>query len=375
MKIRAALFLLTAAFLAPVASMEAKAYVNPECTPCPPADPCAKCAQIWPDHGPNWIITPHGGPCVACGFDAHITAEFIYWTGREEHLGFAYKETFDTVDSRQTVASKGSIYEPDWNFRPGFRVGVGVLRNHDGWDVYANYTWLVIRNTKNTVRKGKPNEQIIPIGTFTFAGASPDLVTSSSGKWTLDFNVVDLELGRNFFISRYLTLRPHFGLKGTWQKQSFDVSTFSDTSAKLPWDQYLSDNSLDYWGIGICAGLDTAWHLNRCSSVVAEVATCAMWERFTVDAKATRTSSTNAAPNVAVLNVEKSFHTIKPVLELFLGARWETWFCCDNFHFSIEGGWEQQWWGDQNQFFDSATQSRLGDLVLQGFTMKLRLDF
>ena len=27
--------------------------------------------------------------------------------------------------------------------------------------------------------------------------------------WSLKFNVVDLELGRNFFLSQFLTMRPH----------------------------------------------------------------------------------------------------------------------------------------------------------------------
>jgi len=357
-------------------SLFARSYVDPESSPpCPPADPCAQCAQIWPDHGPDWIITPHGGPCVLCGIDVHVTGEFIYWTAREGHLGFAYKETYDTFDGQVSTTSEGSIYEPDWRFRPGFKVGVGLLRNHDGWDVKANYTWLNVDNTKKTARRSKENEKISPIGTFTFAGADPLRVTSSAGKWKLEFNVVDLELGRNFFISRYLILRPHFGLKGTWQKQTFDISTESTTTDGDPYDTFKNDNHLDYWGVGIRAGLDTAWHVNRCTSIVGEIATTALWERFTMDSKAVRSASSGAEPAITTLHVGNNFQTIRPVLELYLGLRWETWFCCDAYHFSIEGGWEEQWWDDQNQFFKSVTETREGDLVMQGFVAKIRLDF
>ena len=88
-------------------------------------------------------------------------------------------------------------------------------------------------------------------------------------------------------------------------------------------------------------------------------------------------------------NVKNDFHTIKPVLELYMGLRWEDWMCCDCYHYSIELGWEEQWWANENQFFSveplvivnngpnrsRLTESRLGDLIMQGLTVKVRFDF
>ena len=121
---------------------------------CPAPDPCAKCAQIWPTRGPDWIITPGAGPCVARGFDVYITVDFIYWTAREDHLGFAFKQT---VDANNSVVSRGNVSQPDWNFRPGFKVGLGFMYNHDGWDAGANYTWFRGRNTKKSVTSDDVN--------------------------------------------------------------------------------------------------------------------------------------------------------------------------------------------------------------------------
>ncbi|NGX38105.1 MAG: hypothetical protein K1000chlam2_01276 [Chlamydiae bacterium] len=354
-------------------------FSNDDC--CPAPDPCDKCAQIWPSRGPDWIITPSAGPCVSKGFDANITADFIYWTAREDHLGFALKESIQTQpDGQITQTDRGRVIHPDWNFEPGFKIGVGYLYDHDGWDIQATYTWLRVRNTKNSVSIDDLNtERILEVGGFgVFAGLSD--VTEASGRWQLDFNVVDLELGRNFFISRYLKLHPHFGLKGTWQDQDYQVDALGVAQEfQVQDNRATSENKhhLEYWGIGILAGLDTTWHFNRCTSFLGNIRVSALWERFEVDNKSTRALLVPQVGNspVTILYAENDFRTIKPVLELFLGLRWETWFCCDGYHFSIEGGWEEQWWSDQNQFFEPTINSREGDLNLQGFTVKMRLDF
>lgn len=344
-----------------------------DCDPCcPPPDPCAKCAQIWPTCGPDWIITPNAGPCVANGFDANITLSFLYWTAREDNLGFGYLESIQTTESGPSVSSQSCVFHPDWNFRPGFKVAFGYLYDHDGWDIEAEYTWLRVRDTKESIAlSDSTTERIQGIWPFSIPLSTAEKVTAF---WQLDFNVIDVEFGRNFFVSRYLKLRPHFGLKGTWQDQCYKVQAngWEDGIASSSSDSH----SLEYWGIGIRAGLDTAWHFNRCLSLVGELAISTLWEKFDAEEK------TDTAPLIVgradpstLLYVENDIRTIKPVIELYLALRWETWFCCEHYHFSIEGGWEEQWWSDQNQLFDAYQQARGGDLFFHGFTLKARIDF
>ncbi len=341
---------------------------------CPSPDPCAKCVQLWPECGPNKTITPNAGPCVSRGWDAHLTVDFIYWTAREDNLEFAYKESVQTLGNATTVTSKGRTFDPDWNFRPGFKIGFGILQDHDGWDVYANYTWFRGRSTKKTVTSDSPaTERISPVGGVTAAGGLSS-IEKMSANWDLDFNTVDLELGRNFFISKYLKLRPHFGLKGSWIDQDYTVDTTGsfDTMSSLG----QSKNEIDTWGIGIRAGLDTAWHMTRCFSFLGDIAVSALWERFEVNGKASNAPSiVGANTPITLLNVENNFFTVKPVVELLIGFRWETWFCCDSYHFSLDAGWEIQWWSDQNQFFLSDLEARTGDLFTHGLTLRFRFDF
>nr|NGX26522.1 hypothetical protein [Chlamydiota bacterium] len=138
----------------------------------------------------------------------------------------------------------------------------------------------------------------------------------------------------------------------------------------------VGSHKIDYWGVGPRAGLDSAWHFSKCFSVIGEVAATALWGRFDSKSLATQTNlTTNVTTVTSQTNLKTEWHSIKPVLEFFLGIRWEDWWCCDGYYTSLDIGWEAQWWGGQNQFVFSHTETRWGDLGLQGLTVRIRFQF
>lgn len=345
---------------------------------CPPKDPCAKCAQLWPSCGPDWIITPGAGPCTADGCDVFITAEFIYWAVRQDHMGFAFSSPTDS-----TVTTLGEFFHPKWRMEPGFKVGLGWLTCIDGWDLYLNYTWLRPRTNTRTV-KPKTGFELFDAN-YTFGNAftefeSETTITQETARWELDFDVLDLEWGRNFYVSQCLYLRPYFGLKGTWQNQRLKTSATAQEreGSTTTFDTILAtgNHKIDYWGIGPRAGLDSAWHFNKCFSVIGEVSATALWGRFNNSSLATRTDTVQDITTVIPqTNLKTEWHSMKPVMEFLLGFRWEDWWCCDEYYISLDLGWEVQWWGGQNQFVFSHTETRWGDLGMQGLTIKARFQF
>jgi hypothetical protein len=351
-----------------VAQMQSQSMSrDPSCPPpkpcCPPKQDCipAKCAQLV--GGPKGEITPNAGPCVACGADLYLTADFIYWAVREDRLALVA-----TTGTHTTAPLKGSYIQPDFKMEPGFKVGLGILFDHDGWDVFAEYTWIRARDltASFTVAPEMAARDILTWG-FSNGGS----VTGGNVSWSLHyFNAVDLELGRNFYVSRYLKLRPHFGLKGTWQKQLYSavLNEPNDATATGSMDQF-------YWGVGIRAGLDAAFHFSKSFSAIGQLALSGLWGQFQPD----RLNLDPALPvgdsPLAPLNVGNNFHTIRPVIEWMLGFRWETYTCDKDFHFAIDAAWELQYWPDQNQFPAYTVQTQGGALVMQGLTLKFRFDF
>jgi hypothetical protein len=330
------------------------------------------------------MITPGAGPCTADGCDFFITADFIYWAVRQDHMGFAFSVPSDPFSQAAVDLGTGEYFHPKGRGEPGFKIGVGWLTDCDGWDVYLNYTWLRGRTSTKTVTPASGFtlfDANFTFGTLTVAeGNSIPQVSWESAKWDLDFNVLVFDWGRNFYISQCLHMRPFFGLKGTWQDQKLETAGVSVDPQTGDTNTSSGNHKSDFGGVGPRAGLNTTWHFSRCFSVLGEVAASAIWGKF--DSKSVvvasivgGTSSVTTLQALPTANLETSFHSVKPVMEFLLGVRWEDWWCCDEYYTSLDLGWEVQWWGGQNQFVFSHTETRWGDLGLQGLTLRARFQF
>ncbi len=375
----------------------------PPCTPvcCPPiVEDCCAFTRCPPVNQ----VTPNAGPRVRNGWDVYGIAAFTYWTAHEDGLAYSYIE--DTSSVLTTNLPFNEIGIPSFDWKPGFKVGIGMDSCYDGWDVFLDYTWF--RSNSNTsslnvdpaattnVVDGywlinAPAIRTLILEASSMLVVPPNITTfdfyeSSNAKWGVQLNVFDLELGRNFFISRRVTLRPYVGLKGMWGRQRFDVQFTDFRAAVGAFDGFSTmSNKISNWGIGIRPGIDTAWHFCESFSVVGEFAFTALWEQF----KVTRVDQSASFIDIAVppfflpagtsfssVNSGVNYYNLKPVIEWFLGFRWETWTCRESFHFAFDAGWEQQIWFGQNQFLRiEALDSDHGDLGIQGLTARFRWDF
>lgn len=332
-------------------------------------------------------ITPNAGPRVTNGVDVFITTDFIYWTPRQDGLGYVRSgvSDFDTSLALGN-ATPGSTITPNFAFSPGFKAGIGLNLGHDGWDTYLNYTWLHSSHSSSASTSNTDSKGLVPlwqVGAIGYPGDQHFLILntfvnvgSAHSRWAFHFNNFDLDLGRNFYISQYLTLRPHLGLKGSWYTQNYSVNyadylepDISDeiASARLHMKQ-------NFWGVGIRTGLDGSWYFDKNWSIFGNTSLSALWGRFNVSRHDFATQINGNS--LQVINTNFNFHTVKPVVEFQLGLRYDYWFSDDDYHFGIEGAWEEQLWLNHNQFFDTLQgYGHHGDLIMQGFTLDVRFDF
>lgn len=375
-----------------------------ECNICPPICP----------------ITPKANPCVDCGLNIYGTVDFIYWTAREQGTAFGATSGFRSFGTGTPVSGTptGKVIQPHNKWRPGFKIGLGIDFCHDGWDLYTQYTWFRSNSgSRSTTINGVPSL----VGTLLSAGpgitgttlsdsywgiatgapqffggvvgnvdaagatpvAQPMQFQTVRGSWNLHFNVIDLELGRNFYISPRLTLRPHFGLKGTWQKQQLHVS-FSNPVTALgafftndPSNSVNMRNKFSNWGIGPRAGINTAWHFYRLFSLVGDIAVTGLLDHFSATRFDTRHEVVGGVvSNDSAVHLKNSFYTFAPVVEWMLGFRFEKWTLHNDYHFAFDAGWESQHWLFQNQFIRAySAESNNGTLGMHGLTLKARFDF
>ena len=337
------------------------------------------------------MITPSVMPVIDHGYNVFVTADFIYWTGRTDNLDYAQTGTalvssralFNGTTNANVTSEEGTQWHPHHKMSPGFKLGIGCDLNHDGWDTYFHYTWLrnSASSTESFTTAAVSLWDYAPIAVYS---RSTTTINAAAAAWKLHFNTLDWELGREFYISPRLLLRPHFGLKGSWQSQHNNVDFSSLTDINLTGDSatgsYNMTQKQTFWGVGIRSGLDTSWKFTRSWSLFGDISLAALWSQFTTHRTDVLTqigssSRINTFTNLEAIHLRRLTHTITPVIEWDLGVRFDYWFSDEDYRFRVQAAWEQQVWFDHNQYLQLDNTNRTGSLNLQGLTLDFRFDF
>ncbi len=326
------------------------------------------------------MITPSAGPRVENAMDGVITADFIYLDATQ--TGLDYARNFITAASAgTTVENAGKIYYPHYKFDPGFRIGLGLDLAHDAWDIMANYTWFHTgtHTTRDTFPEVDGNSTIgASAGYLTPEATTP--VYSGGSDWRLKLDTIDVDLGRNYFISQYLALRPFFGAKAAWNRQQFD--SYVDTSTSSTTGLMYNYQQQTAFEIGIRTGFNTSWQFTRNWNIYGNAAFNLLSAHQKTHYKVT--FQANETDTNVIQNINFDQYTIQPVIELGMGFGYECFFFDDSYHFAVSAGWEFQYWNNNNRFGNNILENastaytnflRFGDLSIQGFDLKFRLDF
>ncbi|MBP9841888.1 MAG: MOMP family protein [Simkaniaceae bacterium] len=316
---------------------------------------------------PSREITPCAGPRVTAGWDMFITADFIYWTTRVDGLGSVMSGFNPSSGS-----GSGKVFNPNWQWNPGFKVGIGNNLWHDGWDTFLDFTWI-----ESHASRAAEDLTLFPMWNIANQYITPTtgLVFASDVDWSFWMNWFDLELGRNCFLSEYLKLRPFMGLKIAFGMQKYQLQYTRQIDINFQAKDTMSNN-FHYFGIGPRAGLNSAWQFSEAWSLYGDFALSLLWSQFRAQRRdEARTMPFSQNPGVFGLRTKNQVNTCKPVLELGLGLRWETWFSEDDYHFLIQAGWEEQIWISYNQILKLNEEAAHGDLITQGLTVHFRFDF
>jgi hypothetical protein len=243
-------------------------------------------------------------------------------------------------------------YRSQWKW--GFRTKIGYNLPHDGWDLLVNYLRYYAKNYKF----------ILPPDGYTLTATADDTVCQSVDfRQVVNFNQWDLEMARNFFVSRFLRLRPLVGLRNAILGQSFKSTL--DTS------QYVKDN-VHFWGMGVLAGLDTYWNFNYQFSLYSALKLASLFGYFSP-------KLTDKIQNISQRHEQQ--RSSKSCLELELGVRWDRNFFDDAFHLGINIGFVQINYFNMNKSLLGYNQSANfdgvsgRDFTLQGFSFGIRADF
>ncbi|PCI75111.1 hypothetical protein COB21_06000, partial [Candidatus Aerophobetes bacterium] len=224
------------------------------------------------------MITPNAGPKVSGGMDIFVSANYIYWRANLVNSttlrsGIRPPASAPANASMNEAAPQGEVWTPFSNWSSGFKVAAGMDTSHDGFDIRADYTW------NRFTKEADFNLSYLNGSTVLNAlGTHAQLFNNSN--WKLDYNKVDLELGRNYKLSPNLELRSHAGLTGTWQIDREEIRQHSDANNldgfAFPGNVRVK-NHVSTWGIGPRVGSNFFWAAFKEFGIYSNVAASALW--------------------------------------------------------------------------------------------------
>jgi len=320
--------------------------------------------------GANGMINPPARPVVKDGCDLWLQGEALFMQATEDGLAYA-------IPSDGTVGYvDGRVHNAKYDWSWGFRVGAGYNMPHDGWDLFLNWTWFRSHDHHHVDRE---------IGQSMFPTTIPPASTNgvvtnvdqAHAHLHLQMNILDLEMGREFFVSKWLTVRPHMGFRAAWLRRTFEPH-YSGGGLAAGSSEHVESLNKDR-GFGVRGGFDTQWGLGSGWSLYGQMAFSLLYgrQRCHLDAH-----TDTAATSTETWDARDRWTALRAVTDLGVGLRWDQLFSDDQYRIRLQLGWEQHlFFGfTQDQFFfdDVATgnnANKSGDLGLSGLSFQARFDF
>ncbi|WP_420421251.1 Lpg1974 family pore-forming outer membrane protein [Simkania sp.] len=311
----------------------------------------------------------------------YFDIEFLWLRATEDSLIYAWKGSQTSFNNVNATVNAKEL-DQDWEFDPGFRVGLGYNFGYDDWDLHAHYTWLYsYPKTSASVSVdsfGNENADFIvglfASNPFTNAGATTfQLFQKASSKWQLQFNAWDLDLGRNYYVSKMLALHPIAGLKIALIRQHLTTHYDRPVDQAQP-DEFQSMSVREksrFWAVGPKIGVFGSWQLGYGFNINADIHGALVYGENSgrLHKKGIRNNE-----NTVSLRLTDETYRLRPMAYLNLGLEWERCFW-DWMYFSLHLGWETQYWWNQMNFTSFHDTTPEGDLSLTGLNTGIRFDF
>ncbi|NGX50921.1 MAG: hypothetical protein K1060chlam2_00773 [Chlamydiae bacterium] len=310
----------------------------------------------------------------------YFKADLLYWHAKVGGTEYAYTDQ----DPVATLPISGRTKDIDFGWDWGFRVGLGYNFDHDGWDMNVQYTYFD-SNGSDSTRPGS-NSSVVPLRgssriTSNLSG-NPEFTYCEGAKsqYDFDYQAIDLELGRAYFISGKLSFRPHWGLKSAWIDQSqlvrYTGGSPFDNRLGLEGNTVSVKDSCDFWGLGPRVGVDSKWHLGNGFSIFGNVAGALLYGLFDVDHKENFSNDLDAT-----IKLHANRHAFSPTVQMRLGLRYDRYIRDNKQHIGIGLGFEANYWWRQNQMlkiddsFVLKYERYSEDVSMHGITLDFKWDF
>jgi hypothetical protein len=287
-----------------------------------------------------------------------LYADALYWQPSESvDWALTNSNISSSIQANQEISYKTIVFD----YSPGFRVGAGI--HSDDWTTRLLYTRY------NTTTTASISGNVI--STFMPSKFSSKFYSAARVNFSIDMNMLDLDLSKNIKVGENVVISPIVGLKGGWIDQQIYTHYMNPISVPPTINNPNSvtekvDNKFS--GIGPKMGVDGLWNFYKSNnfkySLVGGFDAAYMWGKWGI----TDTLHQDNGGIIGDVNVgSRDFGSL--VIEGLVGVN------VDYKGASLKLGYEISDWFNQYQVFDNGSGTHTNDLVLQGFTLAFKYGF
>jgi hypothetical protein len=297
-----------------------------------------------------------------------FVGDFLYWKGRNNSWIIAMHNISEETLPTQTLI-KADTLRPDFEWKPGLRVGIGYNLPHDNWDIYLDWTYVKSK-AKKTVTAPNYSIEFSAFERVVYIGYI-------HGKWDVDYNTWDLEFGRSFYPGSYFSIRPFLGLRGTYFRQIFYTLADDPDPLTPPIDQIFPFSARvpdEYWGVGVRGGIDGELHICNYFGIFGKFSCSLLYGE--VDAPIIIVDDIGIPAEETKRHITNKYYEIKPCSQIILGLSTGGCFDKKSKFFGIRAGFEMNYWWDQENSLNVGLPRDYGTpLEFAGLTLEARFEF
>ncbi len=383
------------------------------CAPAPPAPcntetcDCIYCLGPIKEQG-NTPVRP-----FTCNGDWVISVAPLYWNAHQDGMEYAIDNSVKNPGVFQNIKDLDKILElnnlidakyetPDFKWDFGFKVDLGYNTTCDGWDFGVVWTWYRGKANDHIEAEIDDNHTLIPLwSAYPFPFGFITYATDIETHWKLQLNLIDIELGREYWTSKYLSFRPFIGLRIAFIEQNFEIQHKGGSWAEITSDEVPAlndevDLDNDFKGVGLRAGFDTVWNFGCGWGLYGNLAASIVYGKFSLEHDEEIRRASSPFIKTKILETEESLHASRAMLDFALGIQWASLFCDCQYGFTVQLGFEQHLFFHQNQLWrvnrignglsdpdiifpnptgENVFFQRRGTLDTQGWTLKVQFEF
>lgn len=349
------------------------------------------------------IINPPFAP-QTCNGDWKFLAGALYWNSHQDGLEYAIlnmvaipvinpdQQDIDEINN----LIKDDFIQPKSNWEFGYKFGINYTFPCDGWDVDLLWThYTPFSGNEIEADPGDGHTLVAIWSAFAPAQGEVNFARRIQADWKLKLDVIDLELGRAFWVSKYLSTRPFIGFRYALLLQDYDLEYSGGSwSPRLnpPQDPLVGmvDLHNDFKGGGLRSGLETVWTVDCGWGIYGKAALSIIYGPFDISHSETNKLAISPYSKTKIFDSRAHFRVSRAIADLNLGIQWSRMFCGCQYAFLGKLVWEQHLFFHQNQLWrvmrmgdapaeplsgeNAFVQSR-GNLDTQGWTFTAQLSF